>query len=117
MMAAIELRRNLLALRLSLFVLAAALASQQNSPPNLGNPSTLEDFKAGDANREAYQRATGLLKALGVSRGDWVADLGAGGGYYSMRLSEVVGPTGKVFAEDISESSMRWLHQRVKVFD
>ena len=46
-----------------------------------------------------------------------VADLGAGGGYYSMRLSDVVGPTGKVFAEDISENSMGWLHRRVQVFD
>jgi ubiquinone/menaquinone biosynthesis C-methylase UbiE len=46
-----------------------------------------------------------------------VADLGAGGGYYSMRLSDVVGPTGKVFAEDISENSMRSLHRRVQVFD
>jgi len=97
--------------------LGPSLASPQNSTPNIGNPSTLEDFKAGDANRETYQRATDVLKALEVSNGDWVADLGAGGGYYSMRLCDVVGPTGKVFAEDISENSMRWLHQRVKVFD
>ncbi len=109
--------------RLSLVILAAALGSplgfSQSTAPNTGNPSTLEDFKAGDANakRDSYQRATDVLKALDLSRGDWVADLGAGGGYYSMRLSDVVGPTGKVFAEDISENSMRWLHQRVKVFD
>jgi predicted methyltransferase len=120
-MAAIHTGRNFVALPLSLVVFAAtlssSLASPQNSAPNVGNPSTLEDFKAGDANREAYQRATGVLKALEVSRGEWVADLGAGSGYYSMRLSDVVGPAGKVFAEDISESSMRWLHQRVKAFD
>src|SRR6266436_6261592 len=74
--------------------LGPSLASPQNSTPNIGNPSTLEDFKAGDANRETYQRATDVLKALEVSNGDWVADLGAGGGYYSMRLCDVVGPTG-----------------------
>jgi len=34
-----------------------------------------------------------------------------------MRLAEIVGPEGKVFAEDISDSAMRWLNARVKVFD
>src|SRR5260370_9988855 len=122
-MTAIIVRRHLSRGRLRLVVLAVALGSplgfSQSTAPNTGNPSTLEDFKAGDANakRDSYQRATDVLKALDLSRGDWVADLGAGGGYYSMRLSDVVGPTGKVFAEDISENSMRWLHQRVKVFD
>src|SRR5260370_33782741 len=122
-MTAIHVRRNLMPGRLSLVILAAALGSplgfSQSTAPNTGNPSTVEDFKAGYANskRESYQRATEVLKALDVSRGDWVADLGAGGGYYSMRLSDVVGPTGKVFAEDISENSMRWLHRRVQVFD
>jgi tRNA A58 N-methylase Trm61 len=77
----------------------------------------LEDIKAGDATREPYQNATGLVAALKVSRGDWVADVGAGGGYYSMRLAEIVGPEGKVFAEDISDTAMRWLNDRVKVFN
>src|SRR5579863_5449645 len=99
--------------------MAPALAFQKNSAPNVDNPSTLEDFKAGDAaaDGERYQRASDVLKALEVSRGDWVADVGAGAGYYSMRLSDLVGPTGKVFADDMSDDSMRWLLQRVKVFD
>jgi len=95
----------------------SSLAFQDARTVNAGNPSTLEDFKAGDANREPYQNATGLVAALKVSRGDWVADVGAGAGYYSMRLAEIVGPEGKVFAEDISDSSIRWLNARVKVFN
>ena len=94
-----------------------SLAFQQQSAVNAGNPSTIEDFKAGDANREPRQRATDLLDALQVSQGDWVADVGAGAGYYSMRLSEMVGPHGKVFAEDISNSAMGWLSARVRAFD
>src|SRR5215475_1500117 len=95
----------------------SSLAFQGARPVNAGNPSTLEDFKAGDANREPYQHATGLVAALKVSRGDWAADVGAGAGYYSMRLAEIVGPEGKIFAEDISDSAMRWLNDRVKVFN
>jgi ubiquinone/menaquinone biosynthesis C-methylase UbiE len=88
----------------------------QQKPINTRNPSTLEDFNAADVKREPYQKATDLLAALQVSRGDWVADVGAGAGYYSMRLAEMVGPAGKVFAEDISDSSMGWLNARVNAF-
>ena len=97
--------------------ISSLVAFQDARPVNLGNPSTIEDFKAGDANREPYQKATDLLAALQVSRGDWVADVGAGAGYYSMRLAEIVGPEGKVFAEDISDSAIRWLNARVRVFN
>ena len=101
--------------------LAATVSSlaafQDARPVNPGNPSTPEDFKAGDATREPYQRATDLLAALQVSQGDWVADVGAGAGYYSMRLAEMVGAEGKVFAEDLSDSAMRSLNARVSAFN
>src|SRR5258708_32716086 len=84
---------------------------------NPGNPSTIEDFKAGDQNREVQQRATDLLQAMNASPGDWVADVGAGAGYYAMRLSTIVGPQGKVFAEEIWNPRLRSLDCRVKLFD
>lgn len=106
-------------------VLTAALALAMALPPvvaqqarlNPGNPSTRADFEAGDQNRESQQRATDLLKALQLSAGDWAADVGAGGGYYSMRLAAMVGPRGKVLAEDIWDPAIRWLDLRVKLFD
>jgi len=114
-------RRGLWMVSLALMGLAAfALlqpAFQLQRPLNAGNPSTLEDFKAGDQNREAQQHATDLLQAMNASPGDWVADVGAGAGYYSMRLSRIVGPRGKVFAEDIWDPAIKWLDARVKVFD
>jgi ubiquinone/menaquinone biosynthesis C-methylase UbiE len=89
-------------------------ASPQNAP---SPPLTIQQFNEADSTREQAQRATDILKALAVSSGDWVADVGAGNGYYSQRLSEVVGPTGKVFAEDISDYMMGFLKARVKLFD
>jgi len=102
-------------LSLALIVLATAFPRQREVNP--GNPATLEDFQAGDENREALQRATDLVGATHASPGDWVADVGAGAGYYSMRLSKMVGPTGKVFAEEIWAPALRWLDLRVKLFD
>jgi protein-disulfide isomerase/predicted methyltransferase len=97
-------------------LLAAQLAWQQLSAA-AGSPTTLEDFKAIDATREAWdRRASEILKALEATAGDWVADVGAGAGYYAMHLSGLVGTGGKVFAEDISDTSVVWLGRRVKLF-
>ena len=99
-----------------LAAIGPALGFQSHTAPNLGNPSALEDFRAGDAyaNWEGYQRATDDVKALEVSKGDWVADMGAGAGYNSTRLSNLVGAAGKVYAEDISGAAMRWLPARLR---
>ena len=100
---------------IALAAISSALLSQESRPVNPGNPSTIEDFQAVDASRKPYQRATDLLAALQVSAGDWVADVGAGNGYYSMRLAEPAGAEGMVFAEDIAISS--WLNARLKAFN
>ena len=43
-----------------------------------------------------------------------VADIGAGGGYYTVRLSPMVGPKGRVLAEDIVPATIRALAQRIQ---
>jgi ubiquinone/menaquinone biosynthesis C-methylase UbiE len=114
-------RRHLAAVCLAVAVLAMVIAQasavQQAPGANTAGPSTVADWNAGDSYREPYQKATALLQVLGAIPGDWVADVGAGSGYYSMRLSRAVGPEGRVFAEDISESSMRLLSARTKAFE
>lgn len=106
---------------LAVAVLAIAIAQgsafQQTPGANTAGPSSIADWNAGDGYRERYQKATELLQVVDASPGAWVADVGAGTGYYSMRLSHIVGPEGKVFAEDISASSVRLLTARVKAFE
>ena len=41
------------------------------------------------------------MDALGIADGSRVADLGAGGGWFTIRLARRVGPNGLVFAEDV----------------
>ena len=57
---------------------------------------------AGD-DRDEWQQAERVVTALGLAPGQKIADLGAGGGYFSFRLAEAVGPTGKLYALDIDE--------------
>ncbi len=41
------------------------------------------------------------MDALGIADGSKVADVGAGGGWFTVRLARRVGPNGRVFAEDV----------------
>ena len=63
-------------------------------------PGTLE-AQSGD--RDAWQRVPDVITALSIGAGSRVADVGAGGGYFTERLARDVGTGGRVFAVEISE--------------
>jgi predicted methyltransferase len=69
--------------------------------------------RARESQREEQQRVPDVFKALGVAPGAVVADVGAGQGFYTVRLSKAVGDSGKVFAVDVSASALRSLRGRV----
>jgi SAM-dependent methyltransferase len=54
-----------------------------------------------------------LVRLLGIKSGMTVADIGAGSGYYVVRLSPIVGPGGRVVAEDVAPDYLHGLRQRV----
>src|SRR5215468_340430 len=54
-----------------------------------------------------------MLAALNIKKGSVVADVGAGVGYHVWRLSEIVGPTGKVIGEDIQEGMIQLLRKNI----
>src|SRR5579871_2971557 len=51
--------------------------------------------------REAEEHPDQALDAIGIKPGMVVADVGAGTGYMSLRMARRVGPTGKVYANDL----------------
>ena len=55
-----------------------------------------------------------LVRLLGIKSGMTVADIGAGSGYYVVRLSPIVGPHGRVIAEDVVPEYLRGLLKRVR---
>ncbi len=62
------------------------------------------------ADEEAPDQA---IAALGLKRGDTVADVGAGSGYMTVRMASKVGPSGRVYAEDIQPEMIELLKQRL----
>lgn len=59
--------------------------------------------------RDSWQRVDEIFAALDVQPGDRIADIGAGSGFLSFRLSRAVGETGRVLAVDIDRRSLRRL--------
>lgn len=87
--------------RLSAVLLSLALLGA------LANPAQAQN------SREDWQRVPAVFSALGISAGSDVADVGAGGGWFTKRLSRKVGAGGRVFAVDIARDAIRDLRQLV----
>ena len=90
-------------------LLAAAAAAAQHTP--LFRPEDLGELEAPD--RDEWQRPDKIMDALGVGEASVVADLGAGSGWFTIRLADRVGPNGKVFAEDIQRPMIQAIKVRV----
>ena len=69
--------------------------------------SGAEDFR--DRTGEAAQ----TMAAIGVRPGLIIADIGAGDGYFTTRLSPALGPTGKVIATDVMPDYLARLKARI----
>lgn len=55
-----------------------------------------------------------LLDILGIRKGDVVADIGAGPGFFSLRAARRVGPTGRVLAVDIQRDMLDGLERMAR---
>ena len=64
-----------------------------------------------DTPRDQWQRVTDVFEAMGLGPGSVVADLGAGGGWFTTRLARAVGTGGRVYAVDVNPVSLRELRE------
>ncbi len=64
--------------------------------------------------RESEENPSRAIELLNFSQGMTVADIGAGSGYYALRIAQIVGPTGKVYATDIQPEMLSLLKKRMR---
>ena len=102
------------------FALAAAVAAQQ-APPQ-GKPDHMDHRfddperyakSFDDPARDAWQMPARVIEALKLAEDSSVADIGAGTGYFSLRLAKVV-PRGTVYAVDIEPKMLEYVRNRAK---
>ena len=63
--------------------------------------------------RDAYQRPDQIMDVLQIGEGSVVADLGAGGGWFTVRLARRVRPNGRVYAEDVQSEMIDAINRRM----
>lgn len=102
----------------AMLVLAACRAEPAAEPdfPQAHRPVAPivgDSFSTEDA-RDRLGEAEQVIELAGVRPGMWVADVGAGEGYYTVRLARAVGPRGRVLAEDIVAATRDRLSERIQ---
>jgi ubiquinone/menaquinone biosynthesis C-methylase UbiE len=98
------------ALTLAAWVCCAIAVSAQH--PRLFPPQDLGLLEGPD--RDAWQRPDQIMDALQIGENSVVADLGAGGGWFTVRLARHVGPNGHVYAEDIQPEMVSAIERRMQ---
>jgi len=64
--------------------------------------------------RDGWQKPEQVIEALAPLQGARIADLGAGGGYFTFRLADAAGPEGVVYAVDIDPDMTQYLEERAQ---
>lgn len=90
-------------------LIQAQAASHPTSTPYTGDLSRF-DYPERDAELQPQR----ILTLLGVKSGSSVADIGAGGGWMTVRAARLVGPGGVVFAEDINPEAIKTIRERAE---
>lgn len=62
--------------------------------------------------RDVWQKPEVVIEALGIHAGQFVADVGAGTGYFTVRISRVVGREGRVMAVDVEPAMVEYIEKR-----
>jgi len=80
-----------------------------------GNPADLGGYIAAQesADRAAWQKPDEVVAALGLAPGEVACDVGAGPGYFTLRLARTVGPAGRVYGVDVEPVILAALRDRL----
>jgi len=100
-----------------LIVVSGAAHAAAGASPSINEPFQDPDFAAWverfeRSGREVYDQRERILAATDLRPGMSVADIGAGTGLFTLLFAKAVGPTGKVYAVDISREFVRNVERR-----
>jgi predicted methyltransferase len=99
-------------LALTIALTVPGVLAQQRQHGRLFPPQDLGLLEGPD--RDAWQQPDQIMDFLEIAEGSVVADLGAGGGWFTIRLARRVQPNGRVYAEDIQPEMIGSIRRRVE---
>ena len=106
-------------------IMALALVNAQSPSPNAQSQPTSQPrhgrlFPPIDLgllerpDRVLWQKPEQIMDAVHVADGSTVADIGAGAGWFTIRLAQRVGPKGHVYAQDVQRLMLEAIKRRVQ---
>jgi ubiquinone/menaquinone biosynthesis C-methylase UbiE len=111
--------KTLFAVTAVIGALVAAMPSAAQAPPpktqqhgRLFAPTDLGLLEMPD--RDLWQLPEQIMDVLGIAERTVVADVGAGSGWFTVRLARRVGPNGIVFAQDVQQEMLAAISRRVQ---
>jgi SAM-dependent methyltransferase len=109
-----------LAALLLVLLAAACQGSPAGAPPGPGFPAPdrpvariISSSYRSESARDAAGEAERVMDRLGIAPGVRVADVGAGDGYYTLRLARRLGPGAMLFASDVTPQYLDGLRTRL----
>ena len=105
------MRASLVLIALAGWLAVPVALAQQDRGRRLFPPEELGVLEGPD--RDAWQKPDLIMDALRIGEGSIAADVGAGGGWFTVRLARRVGPNGQVYAEDIQPEMLAAIKRRV----
>lgn len=105
------MRRSWLTIVLLCSVCLRLPAAQQPRHGQLFPPENLGLLEGPD--RAEWQKPEQIMDALAIADGSSVADIGAGAGWFTIRLARRVGPRGVVYAQDVQRQMLDAIRRRV----
>lgn len=87
----------------------APATQHPTSQPYTGDLSVFEE-----PNRDKLLQVDTVMDTLRLHSGSTVGDIGAGGGWFSVRAARRVGPAGRVIAEDINPNAVKTIRERAE---
>lgn len=103
------MRRTLIVASVVFFLGAYALVERAHG--QLFPPENLGLLEGPD--RAEWQNPEQIMDALAIADGAVVADIGAGAGWFTIRLARRVGPNGIVYAQDVQRQMLDAIRRRV----
>jgi len=76
-----------------------------------------ENFRLNMLNREAASpknKPEEIVKSLDIKDGSIIADIGSGGGYFTLKFAKEAGEKGKVYAVDTNQKSLDYIADKFK---
>jgi len=97
-------------------LMAMGHGSEHHRKDRHGNPEDVEGYVARmeEPSRAGWQKPDEVVRVLGLRPGQVACDVGAGPGYFSLRLARAVGEGGRVYAIDVVPRILEVLRERLR---